>query len=89
VASSEHMTTSERMTYLVDHDVYNGSVQHAWMSVIMASLVWQAVRSFFACVACNCRLNLTTNTNGKLQYIVFLPTLLVTWSLYHVQQKTK
>jgi len=32
------MTTSERMTYLVERDVYNGSVQDAWKNFVMISM---------------------------------------------------
>jgi len=31
------MTSLERMSYLVDHDIYNSSVPHPWTSVVMAS----------------------------------------------------
>jgi len=33
------MTTSERMTYLIDRDVYNGSVQDAWKNAVMVSVL--------------------------------------------------
>jgi len=29
------MTSLERISYLVDHDICNSSVQHAWTSVVM------------------------------------------------------
>jgi len=31
------MTSLERMSYLVDRDICNSSVPHAWTSVVMAS----------------------------------------------------
>ena len=44
ISWSSYMTSSERMTYLVDHDISNGSVRDAWMNFVMVSVLasfWQ------------------------------------------------
>jgi len=38
IGSSVYMTSSERMTYLVDRDISNGSFRDARMNFVMVSL---------------------------------------------------
>jgi len=46
---SGYKTSSERMTYLVNSDISNGSVRDAWMNFVMVSvLAWQAFGSLFS-----------------------------------------
>jgi len=42
------MTSSECMTWLVDHDVCNSSIWHAWTAFVMVSVLWQAVSGFLS-----------------------------------------
>jgi len=57
------MVSSEYMTCLIDQDVCNGSVQHAWMNDALVSVRWQAVCSFFFTLSVTVGYKLTVNLN--------------------------